>query len=352
MFFKPNHGIRNKSTARKNRGVWALVRGWCLAFFCLLLLFTTNNTLAENSESVSEDAGVSITVLSEAQVSGERILLGQVAEISGATQAFRNKIMALDLGAAPQPGKERRVPGRTIASTLGSCEWFPTDARTTIPDWVIVKGASQTISEASLEEVFKTYIDHQTGGDETLVSRVNVRGLKPLPPGEIVLMPLGHGGDYIKGNITLRLGVTVAGEDQGQVSISGWVDRYVQAVCATHSVQRGGVLTTGDIYLKRINVSKAPNRIVFDPNRVVGKQLKSRVRTGECFKEHMLKEPPLVEKGDRVKIVARSDRLSVTTMGIAKADGARGEQVRVENAVSEKTVVGRVLDRGIVEVLF
>ena len=59
-----------------------------------------------------------------------------------------------------------------------------------------------------------------------------------------------------------------------------------------------------------------------------------------------------IEKGDRVKIVARSEKLSVTTMGIAKADGARGDQIRVENAVSEKTVVGRVVAEGVVEVLF
>jgi flagella basal body P-ring formation protein FlgA len=112
------------------------------------------------------------------------------------------------------------------------------------------------------------------------------------------------------------------------------------------------VLTTGDVCLKRVNVSKAPDRIIFDLNQVVGKQLRTRIRAGECFRAHMLREPPLIEKGDRVKIIARSDSLRVSTMGIAKADGARGDQIRVENAVSEKTVVGRVMAVGVVEVLF
>ena len=44
--------------------------------------------------------------------------------------------------------------------------------------------------------------------------------------------------------------------------------------------------------------------------------------------------------------------LRVSTMGIAKADGLRGEQIRVENVTSEKTVVGRVVNGSTVEVLF
>jgi flagellar basal body P-ring formation protein FlgA len=352
MFFKPSIGIRQESTTVQRPGARAWLRVRRMVFLCLLLPFLAAGTVAEDLQVAAENAGASITVLSEARVAGERILLGQLVEISGVTRELRGKMGAVDLGAAPRPGKERRVPGRLVASTLSSCGFLPAGSHTTIPDWIIVKRACQTLSEASLGGVFKAYLDRRAGGDETAVSRLKVRGLKPLPLGDIALTPLGHGGDYIKGNITLRLAVTVAGEDQGQVSISGWVDRYVQAVCSTRSFQRGTVLTAGDLCLKRINVSKAPDRIVFDLNQVMGKQLRSRVRAGECLKEQMVTEPPLILKGDRVKIMARADRLSVSTMGIAKADGARGDQIRVENPVSEKTVVGRVMDRGVVEVLF
>ncbi len=344
--------IRRNSAENRNRGSRPGIRVGYSVLCCLLMLIFVTGTTAENLQGVSENAGVCIVVLGKAQVAGEQILLGQVAEISGANHMLREKISALDIGSAPRPGKERRVPGRLVESTLKSCEWLPADTRTTVPDWIIVKRAFQTISETSLEGVFKAYIVRKTAGDETVVSNVKVRGVEPLPLGDIALTPLGHGGDYIKGKVTLRLAVTVAGEDQGQVSISGWVDRYIQAVCATRFIRRDAVLTPGDVGLKRINVSKAPNRIVFNPNQAVGKQLRSRVRAGECLRAHMLKDPPLIEKGDRVKIVAQSGGLSVSTMGIAKADGAMGDQIRVENVVSEKTVVGRIMAEGVVEVLF
>ena len=352
MVFMPSIEKRQKSKIEQRRGFRIGIQGRCTLFFSLLALFFAAGAFAENSESAFKDAGVAVSVSGEAQVDGERILLGQVAEIFGADRVLREKIAAVDLGSAPRPGRERRVPGRLVASALGACDWLPAGTRTTIPDWIVVSGVFQTISEASLEEVFRSYVERRTGGDETVVSNVKIRGVKPLPPGKIELSALGHGGDYIKGRVTLRLAVSVAGEDQGQVSISGWVDRYVQAVCAARFVQSDVVLAAGDICLKRVNVAKAPDRILFDPKQVVGKQLRSRVRVGECFRANMLREPPLIEKGDRVKIVARSESLSVSTLGIAKADGARGDQIRVENAVSEKTVVGRVLAEGVVEVLF
>jgi flagella basal body P-ring formation protein FlgA len=293
-----------------------------------------------------------IAVHGEAQVVGDRILLGQVAEISGGTEALCRKLSDIDLGPAPRPGRERRVPGRSVESALASCGQLPGGIRTTIPDWIVVTGAYQTLSEASLEEVFKTYIERQTGRDETVVSRIRIRGLKPLPLGNIALSPSGRGDAYIKGNVSLRLGVAVDGKDHGQVTISGWVDRYARVVCATTAIPMGSVIKAADVCLKRMNISKASSRILFDIAQVVGKEARSQIRVGDCLQEHRLTTPPLIEKGDRVKILARAGVVRVATMGIAKADGAEGEQIRVENIASEKTVVGRVVDGGTVEVLF
>lgn len=303
-------------------------------------------------DATTQEAGLSVTVHDEAQVTGNRILLGQVAEISDGTEAICRKLSAIDLGPAPRPGRERRVSGRSITSALTSCEWLPADIHTSIPDWVVVTGAYQSLSEASLEQVFKSYVERQVGKDRMAVSRIRVRGLKPLPLGNIALSALGHGDTSIKGNVTLRLGVAVNGNDHGQVSISGWVDRYAQVVCAATTIPRGKIIKASDICLKSKNISKAPNRILYDIALAVGKEARSQIQAGEFLQQHKLTIPPLIEKGERVKILARTGTVRVATMGIAKADGAEGEQIRVENIASEKTIVGRVVDGGTVEVLF
>jgi flagella basal body P-ring formation protein FlgA len=66
----------------------------------------------------------------------------------------------------------------------------------------------------------------------------------------------------------------------------------------------------------------------------------------------MLAIPPVVQRGDRVKIILENGPLTVETVGIAKGAGGIGEQITVKNITSKKTVLGRVKDASTVEILF
>ena len=59
-----------------------------------------------------------------------------------------------------------------------------------------------------------------------------------------------------------------------------------------------------------------------------------------------------VTRGDRVLIVAQSPWFRVTTKGVARDNGARGEDVRVLNLSSKKEVVGKVVGPQTVRVAF
>ena len=66
----------------------------------------------------------------------------------------------------------------------------------------------------------------------------------------------------------------------------------------------------------------------------------------------MLAVPPVIRKGDKVKIIAENGPLRIVTAGIAKGSGGIGEQIKVENISSQKTIVGRIKDDSTVEILF
>ena len=61
---------------------------------------------------------------------------------------------------------------------------------------------------------------------------------------------------------------------------------------------------------------------------------------------------PLVKRRDVVRIVARSRFLRVSATGEALQDGRRGQFIRVRNLRSGRVIVARVVDAGMVEVLF
>ena len=66
------------------------------------------------------------------------------------------------------------------------------------------------------------------------------------------------------------------------------------------------------------------------------------MRPGEPIRRAWLKVPPLVKRGDRVRMVARRGRVELSAAGEALGDGRRGQVVRVRNLASRKVVSGIV----------
>ncbi len=338
---------------KAQRGKTNVIIRRSLTVLCLLLMFfpVADGFGADSAAGGLQDS-LRIVVSQITQVSGERILMGQVAKISGGDETLRQEIAGIDLGPAPRAGQERPVSGNAIAVALADNKKLPEGSKTVIPDTVVVKGAYQELSEASLEGAFKRYVKKAAGGDEVAFSRMDVRGIKPLPVGNVSLTPVGGMRGKVKGNTTLRLAVAVNGESCGQVTVSGWVDRYAQVVFTARPIDRDTILSKDDLCLKRINIAKAPDQLVFHIADAVGKRVRSSFQAGKCLQQHKLFEVPLVEKGDRVKLLVDAGPVKISTLGIAKTDGGAGDQIRVENVSSRKMVVGRVVDASTVEVLF
>jgi len=339
----PDAGINSGTEAQ--RDLPYVVRPSAVLMGCLvLLIFVAGVALG------ADDGSLRIVVQDDSQVSGDRIELGQISTISGGSDSLRQAVAGIDLGPAPRPGQARRISGSSISVALANTAGK--EARAAIPEQVQIRGAFQRIAEASLEEAFKRFVLNAVGGDEVVFGRIDVRGAKPLPLGKITLTPSKSGSGEIKGKTSLRLAVAVAGEDCGQVTVSGWVDRYAQVVCAARSVPRNTILSAEDLCLERINIAKAPDRLVYDTAEAVGKRVRSSLQAGKYLQQHRLFDVPLIEKGDRVKLLVSTGPVYISTLGIAKADGGAGDQIRVENLSSQKTVIGRVVDDTTVEVLF
>jgi flagella basal body P-ring formation protein FlgA len=323
------------------------------SFFWISLFMTLIATAVHpvgNPAAFADGDVLQVVVNNDAQVSGERILLGEISEIAGGDGRLRQAVSEIDLGPAPRPGQARRITGNSVQVALSNIAGAGVKA--TVPGQVQVLGSFQQISEDSLEAAFRRYIMDGAGADEVAISRIAIRGIKPLPPGKISLTPSEADSDEIKGKTSLRIAVKVDGEDCGRVTVSGWVDRYARVVCTARSVPRNTVLSAEDLCFERINIAKAPDRLIFDTAEAVGKRVRSTLRAGKYLQQHKLFEVPLVEKGDRVKLLVSAGPVNISTLGVAKTDGGAGDQIRVENLSSEKTVIGRVVDNSTVEVLF
>lgn len=154
------------------------------------------------------------------------------------------------------------------------------------------------------------------------------------------------------GRKTVTLTVWVDGKESGIVKMSGDLRLYGDVVCTTRRLRRNVILAEDDVDVVRRDVSMLGADFAKSLEPVVGKELKTSLRAGAVLYEHLLEEPPLVQRGDLVTILARSDHIEVSAPGRARNAGAKGELVQVKNLMSRRIVYGRVVNPSVVEVDF
>jgi len=295
---------------------------------------------------------VRIDVSNTATVKNEDILVGDLASVH-AENTVKNKIENIHVFSSPEPGKEKVLNGKRIASIIRSTKWVPENTRINIPEFVWVKRAFQSIPDTTLKDLLCRYIEKHIGDAEYRLSNFKVQGKKDYIAGKMKLVvrdPSYNG--MISGNIKLGVDVMVNGKEQGKIKLYGRVDRFEYAVCAARFIQKGTVLNETNLERRLTNISKSPKNIVKHYDKALNKCLKYSLRPGEFLRQNMLEHPVVIKRGELIKLIARSGLLTVVAYGTAQSDGAVGEQIKVENSDTNRTVVGRVLNESSVLVVF
>lgn len=315
-----------------------------ITFFCLLSWFPIHFALAQ-------DKVVQVLVRSSVEVTEDVFYLKDIASIASPDD-LKTKIGAIRIGTSPMPGKERVIQGSHLASMLKGGKIVPEDAQMTVPDEIRIARASQSVSEEELQRLFERSVREMLEGHEYKIGQVKIWGTNRFPAGKLSIQPLKHNKQELAGNVTLQVQIRVNEENCGRLNLSAWVDRFMPVVAVVRDIKHHAILDAEDLDIKTVNVSTMPADLVTDKAKAVGKQMKMALREGTFLRSGMMINPPLVQKGDRVKIVASSGRLKVSIDGIAKGTGGKGDQIEVENVVSNKVIVGRVTDKATVEVMF
>ena len=135
--------------------------------------------------------------------------------------------------------------------------------------------------------------------------------------------------------------------------------RYLQAqidvigsyVVAARDIERGTLITSNMLSERGGNLGDLSAQALTAEEDIVGKIAQRPIRTGSAFLAHYLQAPDLVERGQRVTVVAQGSAFRVSREGEALENGALGEQVRVRFG-SREIMTARVTDRGVLVVDF
>ncbi len=314
-------------------------------------LLVLPGTVCGDDVKPQNDVQVSVRIQAQTQVAFDRVYLIDIAAIQ-APLTLKQKLAQIELGPAARPGKVRNLPGSWIVSRIKAVLGTVDGAELTVPEQVAVARAWQPLPTDLLRAELTRYLKDQLPGTRFQVNRFKVRGPKALPTGKLTVSIVDRKRKRLAGNISLPAIIYVDNTVCGSVTLSAWIDCYKSIVCAKTDLFGKTVLTARDLEYREVNIAKAPARLLTRLEAAVGKATRRTIKAGTCLRPNLLQSVPVIRKGDRVQMVARNGALRLVTFGVAKSNGDRGAQIRVENLTSRKIVVGRVKDARTVEVLF
>ncbi len=150
------------------------------------------------------------------------------------------------------------------------------------------------------------------------------------------------------GNTTV--GVRCNGSTPWTLYVPVTIEVYARVVVAAAPLAKGEILDGSKVRLAEYNLAKLPQGYFHQLSKVMGMRLRRNLRMGQPLVPAMVQAPRLVERGQRVILVAGGNGLDVRMPGEALSHGARGDRIRVRNLSSRRIVEGVVTDDGLVRV--
>jgi flagellar basal body P-ring formation protein FlgA len=192
------------------------------------------------------------------------------------------------------------------------------------------------------------YVYEQTKGlpGQVIVSpgKIDNRITLPNCPELVPFIPTG-------GRLWGNSSVGVRCNSQTSWTIYVQVDVQVMAnvIHVARPLTQGRPLTVDDITLINVNLTQMPEGIFTDPSQVIGKIPISSLATGQPIRQHSLRLPHIILRGQKVKLNVQGRGFSVSSEGHALADAAEGQVVQVRNQ-SGRIISGIALPDATVDV--
>src|SRR3989337_48309 len=211
--------------------------------------------------------------------------------------------------------------------------------------------AVKPFPSSEVEKIIKEYVIKNTPWTEEQVNIKNVNiSNKILLPEKWGYHIAAAPASSMIGRSSFLLDITGIDNSVQSSWVTAEIAVLVDVVLASKPLKERQMVGADDIYIGRKDLSRLPAGYIDDIRRVSGKRVKRFVGANAILTEYILEEPPLFKRGDKVFIVAESDALRASAIGVAGEDGDRGRPVRVTNLQSKKEVVGEGDGNGTVRV--
>ena len=311
-------------------------------------LFATS-VFAQSSQKLPNT--LKITIKQTNLVKESQIFLKDIARVK-AGNYLREILEKIEIGRSPRPGEIKVFDKDRVISIIEHQQYLPENMIFTSPKKIYVKRKSQSISKKEIRQFVDQHLLKIFKGKNYKLTGFHVRGLEPYPDGKVKLQFDSSEIINDNGKLSAHINVIIDKRKEDRLNLSGSVALYENVFFAKKHLKRGELISKDGVYQEEQNIYRLTKGFIKSFEELDGKIIKSNIRKGECFKKKDLSDPPLIKKGDIVRLVVENDNLLIVTSGLSKENGFADEVIRVENMRSGRLVRGVVKARSEVEVVY
>ncbi|MEM8499683.1 MAG: flagellar basal body P-ring formation chaperone FlgA [Pseudomonadota bacterium] len=208
------------------------------------------------------------------------------------------------------------------------------------------------IADGVTQYLHKSVSDFQPGNAPAYALNIQTQSIDPrlqLAPCTTPMTYSMNSNTQMPGRALVKVGCK-SPQATWSIYVSATVSWEQDIVVATVGLRRGQDITSNDVRIERRRLHRPGVKYVHALSQVVGKAAGRRIAANKAVDWRFLEQADLVRKGETVQLMAKNASIAVKIEGKALTSGAKGEQIRVRNPLSNRIVDARVTSRGRAEV--
>lgn len=299
------------------------------------------------------ETGIAVTARSHATVPGERIFLEDIADFHGTDSELILRLKKVFIARGPRPGRTLSISKRMVRFRLKKSGLPVHRIRLQMPDRIRIQRPGVRIPRERIEEIAREELRKKFDGRVWIrIGEVTARqdGMVPQEPyRHQVVFPKGR---RLAGAVPLRVLFTSEGGYEDEIHVTARITALTPVLVAAKPLARFQPIGREDIRIEKRALSKTPSDALTDPAQVAGKRARRTISLGAVLTPASVELPPLVQRGDIVRILVKSNRIRITALGEVREKGRQGERIRVVMLDTQKEIRARVVDSETVTMKF
>lgn len=293
-----------------------------------------------------------IRVKNETIVKNDKLVLGNIAEITSNDVMIVERLRSISLGYAPNVGAVRELQRDRIFMAIASAGFSTSDFSFESPSLVRIRRASQNVDSKLIREVVANAVLNplKTVGAETELTRLDIPVSVEVPTGEVEVRASSGKVRDLFSSFSISIEILVDGRVVKRISAMAQVEATMPVVVAARDIQSNERIKETDVRVETRKLSKPVTNYFRDFSKLRGTDSSRPIAKGEIVTSDSMIAGIVIKAGDSVRLIYNSGGMQIIVMGEARALGRIGDRIQVKNTQSGTFLQAIIVDEGIVRV--